>query len=381
MRANPFRPGDVSASEYFVGRDQQLEVAVRLEHELENGQFYPPICFLAPAGLGKTTLLKRIGDELEKRSWLFGYTVADSSLSRTLIELFNDAGRAVPAKRLGQRLRASLEELKVSIGPVGLSVSLAVSQEQEANRDSPYLKCVSLLGELARSDSAGVALLVDEAQALRPEDLDFMLRTVNCIGGRPVGVILAGLPNILDILDNVTLSTPYAHISHLRPLSREDARFTLSAPIEDRGGEYEILALEEIIDFAEGHPLILQRLGYYAWLHADRETPNGEDILLRRSHATEAIKTVKSELSNSTFKPLWARCSKEERVVLAALAFSGDVPLSEERLIADLVPRASDPFSALQELVGRGVIYDQEDLVDFALPGLRSFVRSRGSLD
>jgi len=77
-----------------------MEFAVRLEHELEDGHFSPPVCFLAPGGLGKTTLLKRIGDELEKRNWLCGYAVAGSSLSTTLIELFNDAGRAVPAKRL-----------------------------------------------------------------------------------------------------------------------------------------------------------------------------------------------------------------------------------------------------------------------------------------
>jgi hypothetical protein len=358
-----------------------MEFAARLEHELEDGQFHPPVCFLAPAGLGKTTLLKRIGDELEKRSWLCGYAVADSNLSTTLIDLFNDAGREVPAKRLGQRLRVSLEELKVSVGPVGVSVSLAASQEQGPSRDSPYLKCVSLLGELARTDSAGVALLVDEAQALRPEDLDFMLRTVNCIDGRPVGVIGAGLPNILDVLSGVTLSNPYVQYSHLRPLSQEDARFTLSAPIEDCRGEYEIPALQAIIDFAEGHPLILQRLGYYAWLYADRETPSDEDILLRRQHTAEAINEVKSELSNSIFKPLWARRSKEERIFLAVLAFSGDEPMPEERLIADLVSRISDPFSVFQELVGRGVIYDYDDLVDFALPGLRSFVRNRGSLE
>ena len=262
-----------------------------------------------------------------------------------------------------------------------MSVSLAASQEQDPSRDSPYLKCVSLLGELARSGNAGVALLVDEAQALRPEDLDFMLRTVNCIDGKPVGVIAAGLPNILDVLHNVTLSNPYVQYSDLRPLSQEDAYLTLSAPIGDCGGEYEILALHEIVDFAEGHPLILQRIGHYAWLYADRDTPGGEDILLRRQHAAEAIKAVRSELANSTFKPLWARCSKEERVFLAVLALSGDTLLPEERLIADLVPRISDPFSALQELVGRGVIYDYEDLVDFALPGLRSFVRSRGSVE
>jgi hypothetical protein len=358
-----------------------MEFAAHLQRELEDGQFHAPVCFLAPAGLGKTTLLKRIGNELEKSGWLCGYAVASSALSTTLIELFNDAGRAVPEKRLGQKLRASLEEFKVSIGPVGVSVSLAVSQEQDPTRDSPYLKCVSLLGELARTDSAGVALLVDEAQALRPEELDFMLRVVNCIDGRPVNVIAAGLPNIPDVLEDVTLSTPYVQYSHLRPLSKEDAHFVLSAPIKDRGGEYEILALQEVVDFAEGHPLVLQRLGYYTWLYADREAPDGEEILVRRQHAAEAVNAVRSELSNATFKSLWARCDKGEKALLSVLASSDDAPLPEERLIVDLTHRISDPFFTVHELVGRGVIYDYEDQVDFALPGLRSFVRSRGAIE
>jgi hypothetical protein len=230
---------------------------------------------------------------------------------------------------------------------------------------------------MAQQERVGVALLIDEAQALPIGDLYTVFRVVNHLDWLPISAIMAGLPNIPHSLSGkVPMSIVDVYFKDLDPLTPEGSRAALTAPVFDAGGEFEVDALDSLIGFAAGHPLTLQRLGFSAWSHADLDAPSDAPPRLQNHHASAAIDETRSQLEVSIYRPVWAQCDKARRAVLSALA-SSEESLSEYELLLGLKPAVKNPEKALGDLLGQGIVYMHEDAVRFVVPGFDGFVRTR----
>jgi hypothetical protein len=135
--------------------------------------------------------------------------------------------------------------------------------------------------------------------------------------------------------------------------------------------------LECIVEFALGHPLTIQMVGSSAWNNADRQTPEENALLIRASHATDAIEAARAQLAIAFHRPMWAHCDEAERQLLATLAKSSNGSQATSDLLKRLKGVGAEPQDVLDLLVGRGVLCRSEEAVSFVIPGLGDFVRAR----
>ena len=382
MRPNPFSPGTVRPAEFLVGRDGQLSLVDRLINQISSGYPHSPICFLAPGGSGKTTLLRRISSELQTRHWLCGYTQASTDTATAIQDLLFDARNAFPREGIGARIRSRVQEISITAGPIGAGLKLGNVDNPNNPNVTVHGRLIDLLtklAEAARLDGVGVVLLVDEVQVLSYEDIDLMLSAVNSLYKLPVAAIMAGLPNIPHIISSGPRSAFYVEYSNLNAFTWEEAYSALTVPVKSSGGDYESDTAAPLIEYSNGHPLVLQMLGSRAWIQAEQESSSGDrSLLIKRRHAEAAIASTRAELVVSVHRPVWARCTNAERMLLSTLAASADSALSERELFSSRKLAGIDPQETLDNLMGNGIVYaPEDDDVRFVVPGFSDFVRRR----
>lgn len=189
MRPNPFRPGSIIEEECFAGRHPQLELVDMLTRQLRAGLSFYPISFLAPAGYGKTTLLKYVTARLRHQSWVCGYAEASLDTAAAIQDLLTDIRRSAPNPRTLRRALRRVNSFSATAGILGFSIGL----KDDASRDNAYAKLTELLEslvEMAERDGAGLALLIDEAQVLTFADIILILRAVKSLGDHRIALIL-----------------------------------------------------------------------------------------------------------------------------------------------------------------------------------------------
>jgi hypothetical protein len=152
------------------------------------------LCFLGPPGAGKTSILKYAQDTLRDKNWLCGYSQASPDASTAIDEFLEDARQVLPRGGVGQKFLSRLTEISVSFGGIGAGVKVAESRERPTY--ARVREMFQTLGDVAKKTNTGVALLIDEAQALPDRDLDLLVRVLDNLYSYPVAVILAGLPGI-----------------------------------------------------------------------------------------------------------------------------------------------------------------------------------------
>lgn len=390
MRLSPFPGGAARPRQYLFGRDEELEALERFARQVQTWQHPDVMCIIAPAGLGKTCLLKLLGRQLRDQGWFCGYSEASADATSSVIDLISDASEALPPAGPGARFRARLEEFSVTAGPVGVGLKLGAAADL-----TPYSRLTSVLrslGRLAAQDNVGVALLIDEAQALSRTDLELLLRVIARLDDLPIALLLAGLPKIPRRLvlgdddGSRTLQEIWYH--PLKPLTGEQARGALTGPIADAGGRIDDDALTLLAGFSAGHPLGVQMLGSAAWNAADRAARGGA-LAIAVPHAAAAVDSVRAQLAVSVYEPVWSGCTKTERRTLRVLAEYERQPVIEHDFPAPYGPLYAqsvevpglDPYevdAALARFAGNGLIYrgDSSRPMGFVVPGFCDFVRS-----
>lgn len=374
---------------YIYGRSEQLEAIQRLTYEVQNRQCSDVICFLAPAGLGKTCLLKAARRQLQQKGWLCGYSEASSDATTSILDLLSDASDALPPEGIGAKFRARLQEFNISAGPVGVGMKLGDSDPGDPTAYSRLSRLLSTLGHLAVQAQVGVALIIDEAQALPRRDLELLMRIISRLDDLPIAVLIGGLPKIPRKLidgDDYDRTLPDIWYHPLNPLSERESRRTLEEPAADAGTSFQDEALQSLVSFADGNPLILQMLGSEAWLAADRLPASSIGL----DHAKSAIDSVRSQLTISVYEPIWMGCTDAERAVMRAVTMSepnagnpGSSLLTWGSMFSPISVADVNRFEVpdiLNRFAGNGIVYAQDSLsgpIRFVTPGFGSYLRLR----
>ena len=362
MRTNPFPRTAARPAQYLFGRRSVLKHLERAAHEVQTRQCSNLITILAPAGLGKTCILKHMRSQLQQQGWLCGYSEASPDASTAIADFLTDARQALPSGGAGAKLLARLQEFNVSAGPIGLGFKLG-----DSDNGTPYsrvLQCLTSLGDLAKRANVGVALLIDEAQALPTAELALLYRVINGLD-LPVMKISAGLPGIPDQLYvQPTTVTPsfYLQLDSLKP---EDTFSAITTPLIDNGEGIEKKAVNFLVDFAAGHPQTIQMVASAAWIEADERTGDDDTLIISASDARAAIDTTLRQLSISAFNPIWNNCTEPEKL---ALRYTIDVATYPHHI-------PYKPRPVLSGLVAKGIIYNNP--IEFVYPGFRDFVSER----
>ena len=163
---NPYTPGAGDRPRALVGRSDQLALAESVRNQLEAGYSANSLIFVGLRGVGKTVLLKEVADRLGRAGWYAPYLKLRRGLPvgtalGAVAERFADQLR--PGAKLTRRVRQLLRR-GGGLQVLGIGANVVGGRPAPAYDD--LAKVLAALAEAARDDGLGVALIVDELQAV-----------------------------------------------------------------------------------------------------------------------------------------------------------------------------------------------------------------------
>ncbi len=285
----------------------------------------------APRRYGKTSLLRRAGQEAEKIG--FNYVEVDfyGVLSQDEVAMRLERAyrglRSAPRRAADAAIRALRPRVSVGAGPARIEARPALDREADSSRAMVGLLDLPL--EIFERTGTRTLVAFDEFQSLlavNPQ-VDGLFRSRIQRHGDSASYIFAGShPGLMEQLFGA-YERPFfgqARVMRLEPLADADLVEYVGERFE-AGGRDVSPVVDPFLDLVKGHPQRAMLLAHYLW----EQTPRGEPATPERWQAT--LDVVFSEYGEA-LQATWDALETKEKVVLAALA-SGQDPLFSDRTL------------------------------------------------
>jgi uncharacterized protein len=374
MTTNPFRYGPIALDEAFTDRDAEV---AELRQDALNGQ---DVVIFAPRRFGKTSLVRRVAQELAKRKALVAeinlmFTPTKEKLAGRLAQeiaehLLGLVGRAKENLRVFSGLRITPT---ISVDPVdgSFSFSFAGSHDPE-DVDATLERLFRLLPEIAAERKRPVVLIIDEFQEIVDVDpqLTKLLRSVFQEQPEVAHIYLGSKRHLMERIFN-DQNEPFwrsAKRVELGVIHPDAFRSFIVAGFRDNGRDIGDDVVNRLLAMTGGHPYATQELCYFLW----EETPS------RRKADTERFETALDKLlrsEHSHFSDLWDRARTNQRLLLAALAEEPGRPLTEDYRVRHNLPGASPMQNAVDALVQQEIVTKDRGFVRICEPFYDEWIR------
>lgn len=381
-RTNPFAPGAGTQPPELTGRDAILEDAEVALARIKNGRSERSMLLTGLRGVGKTVLLNRMHALAQAEGYVTDLIEApeDKPLSALLVPSLRQALVRLSvqqrARDIVDRALKVLKSFSIAMnfneGELNLKYEPEIGSADSGNieRDLPDL--LVAVGEAAKAQNSGVAILIDEVQYLAARDLAALIVAVHRIAQRnlPIFVAGAGLP-LLPALsgDAKSYAERLFRYPRIGALADDDARRALAEPAADQGIVFDDDALEAIVRMTQGHPYFIQEWGYVVWNMAARTPVTLQDVQLA---SDEAIK----RLDENFFRVRLDRVTDGEQRYLRAMADLEASPYKTSD-IAGMFKKSTTAFGPVRDsLIKKGMIYSpRHGTIDFTVPLFDKFMR------
>lgn len=374
MQLSPYTPGEVARE--VAGRERQLaEIGGQLVLPALHGRFAGRIRVdVGPRGVGKTSLLRRSGQDAERLGLV---PIAVTAGNGPLAAVIADEARAlVQSWSIPGGAGEWIERVSVTLGVPGVAQVTA-----DATPPEPHPQATRAFRELIEQTSAaalqqgraGIVLLVDELQ-----DADAAgLRTVALAwqelqGSRvPAALLAAGLGHTEDVVTAAVTSAERFRFRLLGDLEDHEVREALTLPATDLGVRWETPALQEVVRHSHGYPYAVQLWGEAMWTAAGQPDPGGvlgADLL-------EGARAAVEEDMAALHRSRWSKSSPKERQLLTAMAGLGGREVERSDIAAALGVRSSALGGPRRSLLDKGIVESPgRGLLSFTAPGFAAYV-------
>lgn len=379
---NPYVPGAGRKPAALVGRERvtdSWDVALR---RAERGSTDQPFVLYGLRGVGKTVLLTELRHMAADRGWWAVRVEAGSGsslrelLGEALYDPLSDLARLNVGRRLLKALRTALS-FKASYDATGtwnfgvdLSAAGAGGGADTGTLKTDLLKLVKDLSLAAREEEIGLAILIDEAQDLRSEELLTLAVTAHAAAqdNWPVLFGFAGLPSLPQTLAEEKSYTERFRYTRVERLDEPDARSALVLPAEKEGVAWEESALERVVRASGRYPYFIQQFGQKAW---DAATGSAIDL----QSAELGVARGLQELDNGFFRTRWDRATASEKRYMQAMCPEGDEGVGSGMVAGRLKKSIGSLGPTRANLIHKGLIYAPDHgIVRFTVPGMAAFI-------
>lgn len=289
--SNPYTPGIAGSPPVLAGRDEELREIEQLTIDLAAGRrIHQETILYGPRGNGKTTLLHRVTEDLERSSKVKPVFV-QAPVIRTPEQLYwKLLSKSSPTQQTETtRLKGDLGAFGTSLGGAieTAEVTYTTSGEHEE-------RCIAAMND------EPTLLMVDEAQRIQSETLDAILSITDAArrGKTKFAVILAGTPTLPSHIRGMDVS--YLNRAPRRRIERFDvtsSEIALFQPMENAGYDIQLNKTERdrLIEWTQYYPHFIQCIGYAIWdivERAGRREIDFETVLEAKSSWEEEINVM-----------------------------------------------------------------------------------------
>ena len=368
-----------------MGREDELEAFEILLERLSAGLTEQSLIVVGLRGVGKTVLL----GEFRKRAMDQGWRVVEVEVARWDDEQFrrqmareirralHEIGARGKWTEAAKRAAGVLKAFTVSIDPdgrltVGLEGAPVRGYADSGALDADLTDLLVSVGEAAREQDTGVALLLDELHFLSRPQMEAVIAAVHKTVQRslPVTAAAAGLPQIHELVGRAkTYAERLFKFPEIGRLDVAEAERALREPAARRDVLFSDEALVNALEFSEGYPYFLQEFGQAAWNIADANRITGRD-------AQNARVVVEEKLDSGFFRVRLDRATELQKAYLRAMAELGAEPQLAGR-VAELLGRTSQQCGPTRkQLIDKGLLYTTDHgYAAFTVPKFDQYLR------
>lgn len=389
---NPFAPGAGQRPPELAGRDREVTAFEVVLERVSRGRPERSLMLTGLRGVGKTVLLGELRSMAMRYGWGAGKVEArpDAELRRPLSAALHRAVRDLAVRHRApdrvEQLLGVLKAFALRAAPdsaklrdrwqPGIDVPAAQGRADSGDIEIDLVELFTEVAELAADVGAGVALLIDEMQDLRPQDVSALCAACHELSqsGAPMVVVGAGLPHLPAVLSaSKSYSERLFRYTRIDRLGRQDADVALTAPIHREGAQISQHALDALFEVSGGYPYFVQAYGKAAWDAAATSPIAAADVAM-------AAPEAESELAVGFFGSRYERATPAEREYLqamAALSNGLDEPVGTSRVADHLVRKPSSLSPARDSLIKKGLVYSGErGQIAFTVPHFGRFLLS-----
>lgn len=390
---NPFAPGAGQRPPELAGREREADAFEVVLERVARGRPERSLVLTGLRGVGKTVLLSELRSMALRHGWGAGKIEArpDADLRRPLSAALHRAVRDIAVRhRAPDRVDEVLAVLKafaLKSNPEGtklrerwqpgIDVPPASGRADSGDIEIDLVELLTDVAELAGDVGTGIALLIDEMQDVRPEDVSALCAACHELSqsGAPLVVVGAGLPHLPTVLSaSKSYSERLFRYVRIDRLVRSDADKAVVAPIEREEAGITSRALDELFSTSGGYPYFVQAYGKAAWDAAPRDAISDSDVRL-------AAPEAESELAVGFFGSRYERATPAEREYLCAMAEvveGTDEPAGTSRVAEYLERKPSSLSPARDSLIKKGLVYSAErGQIAFTVPHFGRYLRSQ----
>jgi len=383
--ANPYAPGAGTPPPLLAGRAELIGAFDIVIGRAAAGNSFQPIVLSGLRGVGKTVLLLAFRANARNAGWPIELFEArpGGDLRAQVAEALPPMVRTVNrhwrnrdrARRIGRIAASFARAVQATLTRTGFRLELEPEPgvADSGDLETDLTELLVALGEGAREEHVGAALLIDELHEVPPDQLSSLVGAAHRVNQERLPVVIggAGLPPVGRVLSE---ARSYAErLFSIRPvgaLSEQDTRLAFQRPAEDLGVGFTGAALDELVAVSGGYPFFIQSYGKHVWDLADDSPIAEDDVELARPRAYR-------ELVDSFFKPRYDRATPTERRYLHAMAELGDDEVASADVAVRLGHDQPSRVSPQRDgLLTKGLIYAPErGQLAFTVPHMAAYLR------
>ena len=273
---NPFAPGAGQRPPELAGRDREVDAFEIVLERVARGRPERSLVLTGLRGVGKTVLLGELRSMADARRLGRGQDRGPPgrrpapSAVRRAAPGDPRPRRAPPRPRTGStRCSACSRRSRCAPSPdgaklrerwqPGIDVPVTNGRADSGDIEIDLVELFTEVAELAADVGTGVAILIDEMQDLRPDDVSALCAACHELSQSraPLVVVGAGLPHLPAVLSaSKSYSERLFTYARIGQLDREDADFALLAPAEREDATFDADALDALYERLRRLPLL-----------------------------------------------------------------------------------------------------------------------------
>ena len=365
MMENPFRPTAGATPPDLVGRGGVLD---EFAYGLRMGSGAPGLLtiFTGARGIGKTVMLGAAEDLAINGGWaVVSETATGGFLGRigeAMRRLTDDLGDGPTGRRV------------TALSIAGFSVTTQLAPEEQVDWRA---RGAALLRLLAHRGT-GLVITVDEIHAADRTELSQLAADVQHFirEGLPIGLVFAGLPAAVSDLLNEGVATFLRRADRidLHAASIAEVQRSFTETFNTAGKRLTVDLAEAAAEATGGYPFLIQLVGYYLWQEAEKSSTGLDGPAVGR-----AIMAARRRNERLVIEAALSTTSDRDKDFLQAMA-DDEGPSSTIDIGKRTGMRPNAVGNYRTRLLDAGLIEAvAHGSVDFAIPGLREYLRARAS--
>lgn len=368
---NPFRYGTVVTGEYFYDRTEDLK---SIKNDIKNGN---NLIIYAPRRYGKTSLITKVLDELEKEGmntiYLDFFKIHDRRKFLELYSLKILEKQHITAKRIIKQFRKFVKSIvpSVTFDATGNS-SFQIQIQNSTNNDITFDEVINLPEKMPGNEKWVVVFdEFQEINKLNGENFEKQLRA-NIQFHNNVNYVFMGSKNHLLMNMFRDKSRAFYNVGktvNIGKISTGEMSAYLKSRFNNSGIKITGETIEYIIDITENIPYYIQFTASELWQNKISE--KGE---IKKEDVEKAVNRV-IESQTDYYLEIYSNLSGNQKALLIAISKDGGNIFSKEYMAKHNLSTVSSTQRAVQRLVESEIIEKSDGNYTFSDPFFKKFIQ------